>query len=862
MHTNFSLSKLVKGIALGLAMSSIAQAQQGNIGIEQISIQAAVDTLSEQYGKVIIIRDLTNKDMILKVVTGFDSVLNALNASLDGSGYKATENIQDTIVIEKVVPVALPSDQQGNVLKKESSGIEKIVVTAHKSDKSMQDLATSISVLNGDNLTRDNINNVFNMSDKIPSFVVSSVQGYRPTISIRGVGNEIPDNAGTKQAVAYHVDGVFMVNDYALLADLQDIERVELTRGPDGTVYGNSSTGGALNVITKRPDFSDTFGFAEAAMGSYQQKELKAMLNLPLSNTLATRVSMSHRENEGYSENLALENYRLDDVDNQTIRAQVSWQPDENVSLLLQHQYFKSNTHGPALKGGFDIKSTDPRVVYHDTAEFYNLNTTVTSLHVDWTMDFAKLNTIFSKQKYDMDRKLDFDRSDLTANDPAPLQMMGVLDLLGEAPIPQFVGNLRQIDNSNTAEINLVSELNESGIEWVLGAFWLDTQIFSRTSNFVDGDRDGQPLNETIAGPNVFANNADIDFMNSDFRNFKSYALFGQISYPVIEDLNITAGLRYTKNQFEDERCSFNCVPTRSPISSNPSDSNNNLTGKVGLDYRWSKQNMTYFTLANGIKPAGSNSSVDIRFFPEVFEQETLVAYEIGNKSDLFDKKVRLNIAGFYYDYKDYLFESSGIGRFDSGASNIPKAEVYGIELESEIIIHNNLTLNISLSMMDSKIIEGREAIDRAVAENLTVGLIIDGASSDEINSVRESTAQDLTGNKLAKIPKTSANIRLNHFVEMDNGLFETSLGYTYRDEYFSRVFNSEQRDIVPSYRLYNLNLSYTPYSEKWNVAVNVQNLFDKVAIASRHTDTFGLGFTSDQYLSPRIITLKGRYNF
>lgn len=383
MHTNFSLSKLVKGIALGLVMSSVVQAQQGNIGIDKISIQEAVDTLSKQYGKVIIVRDLGNKSITLKVVSGFDSVLNALNASLAGSGYQATENIQDTIVIEKVVTDELPFNQQGKTLNKEGAGIEKIVVTAHKSDKSMQDLATSISVLSGDNLSRNNINNVFNMSDKIPSFVVSSVQGYRPTISIRGVGNEIPDNAGTKQAVAYHVDGVFMVNDYALLADLQDIERVELTRGPDGTVYGNSSTGGALNVITKRPELSETYGFAEAVMGSYQQRELKAMLNLPLSNTVATRVAVSHRENEGYTENLALDNYRLDDVDNQTFRAQVSWQPDDNLSLLLQHQYFKSDTHGPALKGGFDTKSTDPRVVYHDTAEFYNLSTAVTSLHLD-----------------------------------------------------------------------------------------------------------------------------------------------------------------------------------------------------------------------------------------------------------------------------------------------------------------------------------------------------------------------------------------------------------------------------------------------------------------------------------------------
>ena len=112
----------------------------------------------------------------------------------------------------------------------------------------------AVSVVEGSALDQLNVANIFDLSDQVPGLVVSSVQGYRPSVSIRGVGNEIPDNAGTKQAVAYHIDGVFMANDYALWADLVDIDRVEVTRGPDGTIYGNSSTGGAINVHTKKPD--------------------------------------------------------------------------------------------------------------------------------------------------------------------------------------------------------------------------------------------------------------------------------------------------------------------------------------------------------------------------------------------------------------------------------------------------------------------------------------------------------------------------------------------------------------------------------------------------------------------------------
>lgn len=747
-----------------------------------------------------------------------------------------------------------------------SDKVETIIVTAQKTKQSLQDVADAVSVVKGDDLDRLNVANIFDLSDQVPGLVVSSVQGYRPSISLRGVGNEIPDNAGTKQAVAYHIDGVFMANDYALWADLVDIDRVEVTRGPDGTIYGNSSTGGAVNVHTRQPEFFDGEGFVDVTLGQYDTRNLRGATNLLLSDELVLRVSGSHRQHEGFTENRALQHdYRLDDKNDTTLRAQLRWQPSADLDLMLQHMVFSSDTNGPALKGNFDTISDDPRVVYHDTAEYYKLDMDMTSFHLNYEMDWATLRGIFSQQNYDMRRRLDMDRSSLTANDPAPLPMPenGIPVHLGQVPIPEYIGNLRQEDETYTAEINLVSPENDSGLSWVVGAFYLDTQIFSNTRNFYDADRDGNPVSEVVAGPNVFANNADIDFINSDYRNFQSYSVFGQVAVELAEALTLTGGLRYTNNQFDDERCSLNCVPNREPITSRPSDETDNVTGKIALDYRFSEQTMAYASVATGVKPAGSNSSTDTRFFPEKFDQEEVIAYEFGMKNDLWDNRVRLNTAAFYYDYSDYLFESSGIGRFNSGASNLPEAEIYGVEVEAQANLGSGWFLDANMTWMDSEITQGRDAIDRAEAENASIGLILAGASSDEINAAREATAVDLTGNQLAKIPEFAANLRLSHEYKLANSaLLRTSLSYTHRGDYFARVFNSVERDLVESYDLAHLNVSYAPAHGKWDVVLNIRNLFDSDAVASVHTDTFGIGITSAQYLAPRTVTIQMRYFF
>ena len=175
----------------------------------------------------------------------------------------------------------------------------------------------------------------------------------------------------------------------------------------------------------------------------------------------------------------------------------------------------------------------------------------------------------------------------------------------------------------------------------------------------------------------------------------------------------------------------------------------------------------------------------------------------------------------------------------------------------------DSLNLAFTLTAMESEITEGRDAIDRATAENATTGLQISGASTEVVNAAREATAVNLTGNELAKIPDLVANIRLSHRFMIDQiGSLTTTFSHTYRGEYFARVFNSPERDVVDSYNISHLNFRYQPNSANWNAELNVQNLFDKDAISSRHTDTYALGMTSNQYLAPRTVSLGAKYHF
>ena len=788
------------------------------------------------------------------------------------------KNFLSTLTILSTALVGLGA---GSAFGQDSDGgnslvLEEIIVTAQKREQSMQDIAAAVTNLSGDVLEVLNITDAFDLSDKVPGLVMNNVQGYRRTISMRGIGNELPDNAATKPGVAYHIDGIFMSNDFALFQDLVDVERIEVTRGPDGTIFGNSSSGGAINVITKKPSVDETGGYLDGEIGSYSTLNVRGSFNIPLSDNTAIKVSASQRSRDGYTENEPNPNANalnvqgafndLDDENDTSIMAQLLWQPSNSFSALFSFYDFDMDINGPALKGGFDTVSNDPRIVSHDTTEFFKVENSHASLVLNWSGSAVDVKALFSVQDYKMQRTLDADRSSLTANDPAPLPLTNG-ELLGEFPIRQHVGGLTQEDETFTAEINVSSSQDSSSlIEWQIGAFFLDTEIESNTRNFVDRARDGLPVNTSVIG----FGNPDRDFQNSDFRNFESQAVFGQVRFELSDAVAVTAGARWTNNKFTDRRCNiFNgCLTAdgRTGTPATPSSDENNTTYKVAVDYSLSDDNMIYFSVANGIKPAASNNGFvldtdNVGFFPEVFAEEEVIAYEIGSKNFFYDRRVQLNVAAYYYDIENYLFVSAGLNVFGagvSGGSNLPESEVLGLEIESIFAITDNLRLDAILTFADSEITSDRLAVDRGEQVNITAGL----SDPAEITAAILGIAQNLNGNELSKIPDLVALIRLTHEREIvGQGLLTSSLTYHHRGDYYSRVFNGD-RDLVPAYDLVHLNFNYRPDGSNLSLSFNVQNLFDSDEISSVHTDDFFQGVTSFQLLTPRLVTLRVRYDF
>lgn len=884
---------IATSIALILGASpSIAEAQAGaettRVDIAAENLDQALRLLAREHDlRLVYVADIGGRSTSVRVPAG-TPVFQAIEQLLDGTGLQYRRLGEGSIAIERASAVlneapgmaggaANPTGIQPVAAKT----LDSVIVTAQKREQRIEDIPAAVSLLAGDDFSAMNIHSPFDLSEKVPGLVANNVQGYRRTFTIRGIGNEMPDNAATKPAVAYHVDGVFMSNDYALFHDLVDIDRVEVVRGPDGTIYGNSSSGGAVNVITRRPSTDEVFGHLEGEIGNHGTANIAGNFNLPLSDALALKIGISHRSHDGFTRNVPNPqashlnvpgSYRdLDDEDNTTLSAQLLWAPSDTFSALLSYHAFDMDINGPALKGGFDTVSDDPRVVSHDTNEFFRIDNAVASLILDWNTSAVDVKALFSRQNYDMSRRLDADRSSLTANDPAPMPPSSDgRTSLGQFPIRQHVGGLGQEDWTTTAEVNLASSSEAQGrLSWLLGAFYMDTEIDSNTRNFYDAGRDGEPVNTTL----LSLANPDLDFANSDIRAFESYSVFGNLSYELSEKLRIGAGARWTRNEFNDVRCNiFNgCLTAegRTGTPTYPSEKNDNVTYKVSMDYSWDADNMSYVSVATGVKPAASNngfvSDADgMGYFPEIFEEEKVTAFEVGSKHSLFDRRLRFNAAAYYYDIENYLFNSAGLnltGNGVSGGSNLPESEVYGIELESSALLTPSLRLDVSLSAAESKIRKGRLAVDRSRQVNETAGL----TDPAEILETIHALAQDLTGNELPKVPGLVANMRLSHFAEVAtagfSGQLVSSIGYTHRGDYYNRVFNADH-DVVPSYNLAHLNFQFVPDNSQWEYELNVQNLFDKDAVASVHTDDFFQGVTSRQLLAPRHVTLRARYRF
>ena len=732
--------------------------------------------------------------------------------------------------------------------------IEEIVVVAEKRDENLKDLSQAVTVLSGEELDQKNVTTFVDLSAIAPGVTVAKNEGYKTIISIRGIGNETNQNAIAAPSVAYHLDGVYVASPFSLQTDFIDVDRIEVLRGPQGTLFGQNSTGGAINVISKAPSTEGFEMSGDLTAGNYNLKKGRISLNIPITDSFATRTSVSVTDRDGFSKNL-LNGQDLDDMS--SISARTDWEyMGSAASIRVFAQYFDADNNGAAMKG-IDDPTPNPRELLQDTEANFELTSKLAAAILEVPLSNSTLKAIASWQEDDVLIKRDNDRHNF-----GDIHIGGLWD--GLPYIRAEYDPETSLVETKTFEVNIISDTPLfAKLDWTVGAFYLDHKIENHIREYKDvnnvydiGLMDGEftPYVHNSECPACFAiYGAEVGFISDAFPTRESYSAYAQTTLNMTDTTRLVTGVRYTDDTVDSFVSNFFGIPGQ---VYNLQENLSETTGRVAVEWDVTDNAMTYLSVTKGFKPGGSNltfgfdnDNAPVMVFP-IFKNEEILAYEIGFKSVY--EATRLNAAVFYYDYENLQFQATDPDIYRGGVANIPEVNVQGVEVELVRLLTDALTFDVKVAYLDSDIKSAYEALDNVKAEPYFFGQ----------EALRYDLRENIQGNELAKTPGLTANISLKYEKYLDSGLFSGIVEYVHRGEFQQRVINNPTVDTVPSYDIVNLLLSYDLANEKLGFDLMAYNITDEAGVNSRMTDVFGVGATGIELIPPRQVMGRIRYFF
>ena len=751
----------------------------------------------------------------------------------------------------------------------QNSAIEEVIVSAEKRNESLQDVSISVTALTEDVLETKNITDFVGLSAIAPGVTVAKNEGYKTIISIRGVGDETNQNAIAAPSVALHMDGIFIASKFSLRTDFIDLERIEVLRGPQGTLFGQNSTGGTINVISQKPSFDETKGKIDLAIGNFGLTKFRGAANIPLSDKVATRMSVVSTDRDGFSKNI-LNNQDLDDANHTSLRSDWFFDISDTTSLRVFGQFFDANNNGAAMKG-LDDPTPNPRKLAQDSASDYQLSSEIIAAILNVELGFADLKILASSQEDDIYVSRDNDRHNFG-------------DVHGSGPlegIPYIAAEYRpetSVVETTTFEVNLISNerINEK-IDWIIGALYFDHEIANAIYEVKDVNNiklldqmDGAftpYVHAPICATNPFegicfaAYDAELGFVSEAYPTRESFSVYGQATYNAQDNMRYIFGMRYTEDSFSSDVTNFFGLQTYLI-----EDEIDEKTGKFAIEYDVDGDTMVYASYTKGFKPGGSNLTFG---WPEddeqnfgaqpapqliypLFKSEIIDAFEFGLKTDLMEGRMRANVSAFMYDYENLQFQSTDPDVYRGGVANIPESEMSGVELELIGILSDSLSMDLRISTLDTEITADYEALDNIKSELYFFG------EEPQRYALRE----NIKGNRLAKSPEFTANFGLQYNGELKSGIpLRATAEVIHRGDFQQRVFNSPFVDQVDSYTVVNLTTSIE-ISETSGVDFMILNASDKDGVNSAMTDVFGVAGTGIELIPPRQFILRVRKSY
>ena len=725
--------------------------------------------------------------------------------------------VQAAIAVILAAPAAYAQqdDSAGRVL-------EEIVVTALKRSSTVQETPVSITAVSGDMLERLGADDFIDYANSIPGLTLVDQGPGERRLVIRGI-----NGVGESQVGLYY-DETFVTGAPGAEADsgarqpdfkLVDIDRVEVLRGPQGTLYGAGSVGGTLRVITNKPDASGFDAFVEADLSNTKDGsgnyELSGMVNLPLvDDTLAARVVAYYRDESGYVDNIALGNTNINFEETVGGRAALRWQPSDSFTLDLTAMLQRTDTGGrPEFFPGVGDLQTD-RV----TQEILIDDTDIFNATLSWDLGFA--NLVASASYYERFVEFNFDTTPFIAGfdnnaicaiqngqNPAtyvctPAEAAAHTTFINSF-LPATVKQPQNVDNF-TSEVRL-SSTGDGMFDWTVGFFAED-----RSS-----DLKSQVLAATPDG--LARVPFEFIFFRQAVEDVDQISFFGEVTYHITDRFRLTGGGRwfdYDKTNRGETIVGFSLVNAPPGPAPDGDAGEDGTIFKVNASYDLTDDVMTYFQVVEGFRLGGANQSVFVQVPPQ-FDSDSVINYELGVKSTLLDGSMTLNAALFRMDWENVQVQGTTPDGAFAFIGNAGEAEVEGIEIEVTSQPLDNLLLSGGFTYLTAELTE------------------------NQVDASGDFRAPGLAGDEIPRVPDLTFGAAAEVYFQLPANLDGSlRLDISHVD---SR--NTELRPDDPffleidDYTLVNLRFGFA--GERWSGQVYAHNLFDEDGQSNRAFSQF-----------------------
>jgi iron complex outermembrane receptor protein len=770
-------------------------------------------------------------------------------------------------VVAQQAPAPKASEEQ-RVQRSDADKVDELVVTATRRSASAQAVPVALSAFSGEQLAEQAVSNSQELLLKVPSSDITMNNGSTAAnIYIRGVGTKGP---GYNQvaAVGIYVDEVSLNSPIVNVLQLFDLQRVEVLRGPQNTLYGRNTTGGAVNFVSVKPRVADgTWGYLTLTGGQFSQADAEGAVSFDLGQEWAARLALIKQTRDGMYNNSHL-GEKVYDKDSTAVRAQLVWSPRPDTELLMKlHGEKVNNTNklwktiglqSPLLVGavttyntpcqftiglgsacvGINNTPSDP----NDTRTFSasmrspieQVNARGASLNANWKIGDVRATAISGYEYNNFKKAEDVDAG------PAPLRPTGPFS--GSITNANYQGGFDFFQVSEASqysqELRLASEADKS-LRWITGLFWFKEKTIGNTTAF-----------SYFAGTAANGGRANSTNLNQENRVASGY---GEIEFDVTKQLTVTAGIRATREELSGTNTTVQrsltdavtraaLLPTsgQRPITTAellalPVGTGRNVYidtpfeksfsqsgGKLGVKYSVDAQTMVFGTVSQGFK-SGSYSaapaqSINGSFFTPT-NPETLTAYEIGLKTTTADRKLKLNLTGYYYQYKDQqLLRTTSLPGLGIVAAqvNAGKSNLQGVELEAQWAPGGGWNIDLGVGYLKTKIVEFTQ--DEACVAN---------AGGCPASGVRK---LDFSGQELTNSPRLTTNLTIRKEWKLDGGN-TLSIGgdYSYRAKRFFNIPNNTLES-SEAYSLVNAQATYRfGAKQQYRLTAWGKNLNDKV---------------------------------